>query len=294
MSEYNHGWWHSSDGLRLHFRDYPGSGAAERPPVLCLHGLTRNARDFEGLAAWLASAQGGGWRVICPEMRGRGLSAYAEDAMTYTPAHYVGDVLALLDEAGIGRAVVVGTSMGGIMAMVLGLVAPGRLAGAVLNDIGPVIEAAGLAKIGSYVGSDPRFADWQVGAEALRTTFATTYPGWGEADWLAMARRVMVADGGAIRFDYDPRIAEPFAAPPPSPEPDMWPGLEALGTQTGGAPLLLVRGGLSDILSAETLAEMERRVPGVRALTLADVGHAPTLDEPEAVAAIAALLEAVR
>ena len=299
MSEYNHGWWHSADGLRLHYRDYPGdgdtpSGGDGRPPVLCLHGLTRNARDFGGLAAHISSRQGGGWRVICAEMRGRGLSAYAPDAMSYTPAQYVGDVLALLDQAGIQRVVVVGTSMGGIMAMVLGLLAPARLAGAVLNDIGPVIEPEGLAKIGSYVGSDPRFAEWGEGAGALRATFATTYPDWGEGDWLAMARRVMVEDspadtGGAIRFDYDPRIAEPFAVPAP-PAPDLWPGLEALGS----LPLLLVRGGLSDILSAATLAEMAGRAPSARALTLADTGHAPTLDEPEARAAIASLLEAVR
>ncbi len=293
MSEYNHGWWHSADGLRLHYRDYPGFGVESRPAVLCLHGLTRNARDFEGVAAWLASADGGGWRVICAEMRGRGLSEYAPDAMTYTPAHYVGDVLALLDQAGIERVVLVGTSMGGIMAMVLALLVPERLAGAVLNDIGPVIEAEGLAKIGGYVGSDPRFADWGEAAQALRATFATTYPGWGEADWLAMARRVMVEAEGAIRFDYDPRIAEPFAQTgdgPAPPAPDLWPGLEALG----GIPLLLVGGGLSDILSAATLAEMQRRVPAARALTLADVGHAPTLDEPEARAAVEALLEAVR
>ena len=139
MSEYNHGWWHSADGLRLHYRDYPGDGDSPasgdgRPAVLCLHGLTRNARDFAGLAAHLSSRQGGGWRVICAEMRGRGLSAYAPDAMSYTPAQYVGDVLALLDQAGIQRVVVVGTSMGGIMAMVLGLLAPARLAGAVLNE----------------------------------------------------------------------------------------------------------------------------------------------------------------
>ena len=295
MSEFNEAWWNSADGLRLHYRDYPGTLDANRPPVLCLHGLTRNARDFEGLAAHLSSPGGGGWRVICPDMRGRGRSAYASDAMTYTPAHYVGDVLALLDQAGIGaakieRAVVIGTSMGGIMAMVLAMLAPERLAGVVLNDIGPVIEAEGLAKIGGYVGSDPRFSGWDEGAVALRTTFATTYPGWGEADWLAMARRVMVETDGAIRFDYDPRIAEPFAAVPVGTAPDLWPGLLALG----GGPLLMVRGGLSDILSAATLAEMASRVPGAQMLTVASTGHAPTLDEPEVVAAITRLLEAVR
>lgn len=294
MSGFIDSWWHSADGLRLHYRDYPGVVDGGRPPVLCLHGLTRNARDFDGLAATLASPAGGGWRVLCPDMRGRGQSAYAGDAMTYTPPHYVGDVLALLDQAGIDKVVVVGTSLGGLMAMGLALVARERLAGVVLNDIGPVIEAAGLAKIGGYVGADQRFAGWNEGAAALRGTFASAYPGWGESDWLTMARRLMVEEGGAIRFDYDPRIAEPFsavaAADPPAPAPDLWPGLEALG----GLPLLMLRGGLSDILSEETLAEMARRLPDASALTLPDIGHAPTLDEPEAVAAITRLLGAAR
>ena len=286
-------WWHSADGLRLHSRDYPGAGDNARPPVLCLHGLTRNARDFDGLAASLASPEGGGWRVLCPDMRGRGQSEYAGDAMTYTPPHYVGDVLGLLETAGIDKVVVVGTSLGGLMAMGLALVARERLAGVVLNDIGPVIEAAGLAKIGGYVGADQRFASWGEGAAALCVTFGSAYPGWGTSDWLTMARRLMVEDGGMIRFDYDPRIAEPFfaaaTADPPPPAPDLWPGLEALG----GLPLLMLRGGVSDILSAETLAEMARRLPDASALTLPGIGHAPTLDEPEAVAAIVRLLEAV-
>lgn len=312
MSGFEHGWWRSADGLRLHYRDYQGAGDPTRPAVLCLHGLTRNARDFEGLAARLSAREGsngsGGWRVICPEMRGRGMSDYAGDAMTYTPPHYGSDVLALLDQAGIGKAVVIGTSLGGLMAMGLALVAPERLAGVVLNDIGPVIEAKGLAKIGGYVGADRRFASWEAGVAALRGTFGSAYPLWGEAEWRVMARRLMVevaggnagaSAGASIRFDYDPRIAEPFfaaaAADPPPPAPDLWPGLEALGgAAMAGAPLLLLRGGLSDILSAETHAEMARRLPHAAALTLPDIGHAPSLDEPEAVAAILRLLEEVR
>ena len=293
MSEYRHGWWHSADGLRLHYREYPGSGEANRPVVLCLPGLTRNARDFAELAGRISSPSGGGWRVICAEMRGRGMSEYAADAATYTPLQYVGDVMALLDHAGISRAVIIGTSLGGVMAMVLGMLCPQRLAGAVINDIGPVIEAEGLAKIASYVGSDPRFAGWNAAAEALHERFAEMFPHWAPADWLAMAQRVMVEADGAIRFDYDPRIAEPFAAvaTESAPAPDLWPGLEGLGA---AGPLLVVRGGLSDILSVETLAEMERRVPGLESLSLPDIGHAPTLDEPEAAAAIARLLDRVR
>lgn len=311
MSAFNEGWWNSADGLRLHYRDYSGSGEnAGRPPVLCLHGLSRNSRDFEGLAARLSSPAGGGWRVICPDMRGRGRSEYASDPMTYTPAQYVGDVLELLDQAGLDRAgldqagiarvVVIGTSLGGLMAMAMAMLAPKRLAGVVLNDVGPVVEPEGLARIATYLGSDPRFASWEEGAGALRGTFATTYPDWGRADWLTMARRLMVeapAPGdtpgdvgqGPIRFDYDPRIAVPFFAGASAPLPDLWPALEAL-TAT---PLLFLRGALSEILSGATLEEMLRRAPGAEALSLPRIGHAPTLDEPEAVAAILRLLDKV-
>ena len=291
MSEFCDGWWQSGDGLRLHYRDYPGAGDDARPPVLCLPGLTRNARDFATLAARLAAPQGGGWRVLCPELRGRGLSGYAPDAMTYTPLHYVQDVLALLDQAGISRVVAIGTSLGGLMTMGMGMLCPQRLAGAVLNDVGPVLEPQGLAKIASYVGLDPHFSGWDEGAEALRATYGANFPRWRRADWLAMAHRVLVAEGdGTLRFDYDPRIAVPFLAGPAEPLPDLWPGLEALGK----GPLLLLRGALSDILSAETLAEMTRRAPGAEAVTLPDIGHPLTLDEPEAVAAILRLLGSVR
>jgi pimeloyl-ACP methyl ester carboxylesterase len=228
-------------------------------------------------------------------MRGRGRSAYAPDAMSYTPVQYVQDVLALLDQAGIARVVAIGTSLGGLMTMGLAMQYPQRLAGAVLNDVGPVLEPEGLANIASYLGTDPRFASWEEGAKALRATYARTFPLWQQADWLAMAHRVMVPDSdaagdGAIRFDYDPRIAVPFFAGSDAPLPDLWPGLEALGA----GPLLVLRGALSDILSAETLAEMTRRAPGMQALTLPDIGHPLTLDEPAAVAAILRLLDKVR
>lgn len=286
-------WWQSADGLRLHYRDYPGevgpgdAGNPARPPVLCLPGLTRNARDFATLAGHLSSGEGGGWRVLCAEMRGRGLSQYAEDAMTYTPLHYIQDVLTLLDQMEIERVVAIGTSLGGLMTLGLGMIAPERIAGAVLNDIGPVIEPEGLAKIGTYVGSDPRLPDWQTVADYLKATFAEAFPDWDEGDWLAMAHRVAVPDdvGSTLRFDYDPRIVEPMRAEG-GVLPDLWPGLEALATK----PLLFVRGGLSDLFSAETLAEMGRRAPGAEALTLPRVGHAPTLAEPGVAEAITRLL----
>ena len=131
-------YWTSPDGLKLHFRDYPGSN--ERPPLLCMHGLTRNSRDFADLADRVA----GTWRVIVPEMRGRGMSEYASDSATYNPLQYVQDVSALLEQEGIERFVAVGTSLGGLMTMLLAAIDPSRIAGAVLNDIAPEISPGGI------------------------------------------------------------------------------------------------------------------------------------------------------
>ena len=282
--------WTSRDGLRLHFRDYPAresTGPDNRPPLLCLHGLTRNARDFEDLAARLS----GQWRVICPDMRGRGDSDYARDPMTYSPVQYFDDIEALLEEQAITRFVAIGTSMGGLLTMMLAARAPERVAAAVLNDIGPEVDPAGLVRIREYVGQGRSHETWVHAARALQDTFQQAYPRYELADWLRMAKRVMViGSGGRIVFDYDMNIAIPFSAPAgATPAPDMWPMFDALI----GAPLLLVRGGLSNILAADTASRMAARAPGIELVTLPDVGHAPTLDEAPCVAAIDRLLARV-
>lgn len=287
MSGYQDGFWQGSDGLRLHFRDYPGF--PQGPPLLCLPGLTRNARDFEALATYFSSPAGGGWRVITAEMRGRGASSYAPDPASYTARRYVADVEALLDQLGIARCVVIGTSLGGLMAMMLALAAPQRLAGVVLNDIGPSVEVEGLVHIQSYLGLDERFADLDAVAAALRASFGAAFPDRDAAGWRRFAGQLTTRDEtGALRFDYDPRIAVPFGQPEAA-LPDLWPAIDVLAT----LPLLVIRGELSDILSEATLAAMVKRAPGCEVLRLARVGHVPTLDEPEARAAIARLLALV-
>jgi pimeloyl-ACP methyl ester carboxylesterase len=286
MSDFSDGYWQSADGLRLHYRDYVARGGEALPPVLCLPGLTRNARDFAGLAGRLSER----WRVICPEMRGRGDSDYSKNSETYNPIHYVQDVNLLLDALGVERFVVVGTSLGGLMAMILAMIAPARLAGVVLNDVGPVIEPAGLARIRDYVGQGRSYPTWMHAARDLEEDHATAFPDYAAQDWLDMAKRVMVlGQNGRIVYDYDMRIAEPFEKPGGEAGVDLWPGYDALA----GRPLLIVRGALSDILSGATLDEMLRRNPQAESVTLARIGHAPTLDEDEAVAAIDALLARV-
>lgn len=281
MNEYADCHWTSRDGLRLHYRDYPGR--ADRPPVICLPGLTRNARDSEAVAARLA----GEWRVLCPEMRGRGDSDYAKDATSYSPLQYVDDITVLLEETGIARFVAFGTSLGGLMTMVTAMTAPDRLAGALLNDIGPVIEPAGLARIKGYVGLGRSFPTWMHAARGLEESQSIAYPNYTIGDWLAMAKRLMVlSSNDRIVFDYDMKIAEPLAAMDSDTQADLWPGIDALA----GKPVLLVRGELSDVLGTATLAEMARRIPGAEAVTVSRTGHAPTLSEPEAVAGIDRLL----
>lgn len=282
---YEDRFWTSSDGLKLHFRDY--AGRADRPPLLCLPGLTRNARDFEPVAQRFA----GEWRVICPDMRGRGDSEYAKDSETYNPLTYAADVEGLLAAEGITRFVAIGTSLGGLMTMLFAMGDSSRIAAAVLNDVGPVIEAEGLERIRSYVGLLRSFPTWMHAARALEESQGDIYPDYAIADWLRLAKRVMDFTGsGRITFDYDMKIAEPFRQPGgESASPNMWPAFEALA----GRPVLTIRGELSDILSDATLKVMAARLPGMESVTIARTGHAPTLDEPEALDAIARLLDQI-
>jgi len=281
---YSEGEWSSADGLTLRYRDYPGP--ADRLPLLCIPGLTRNCRDFEPVAAAFA----GDRRVIAVDLRGRGHSDYARDSGSYMPLQYVADVAALLEQADLERVVAIGTSLGGIVIMLLAMAAPERIAGAVLNDIGPEIEAAGLARIRDYVGQGRSFPTWMHAARGLREQGAVAYPDFAISDWLRVAKRLMVVGpGGRIAFDYDMKIAEPFNRAEGAASADLWPALRALA----GRPVLALRGELSDILSAATLARMTREVDGLVAVTIPRVGHAPTLEEPSAQRAIAALLARV-
>lgn len=268
--------------LDLAARDYP-AGRADAPVLLMMHGLTRNSADFEPLARHLA----GTWRLIVPDQRGRGLSQWDPDPAQYRPDVYAQDMLALLDGLGIGRAGLVGTSMGGLMAMVMHAMRPDLAQAIVFNDIGPVLEPEGLARIQGYVGPGGAMADWQAAAERCRAINAAAFPDYDAADWLAFARRTCRENAdGTVSFAYDPAISESIAgADPQTVPPDMWPlwdGLDAV-------PVLVVRGALSDLLGAQTERAMAQRHSGpYEHVEVPRVGHAPILDEPPALAAILA------
>lgn len=278
------GYWWSNDGLRLHYRDYPGP--SDRPPILCMAGLTRNARDFETVAARLSPA----WRVIAVDFRGRGDSAYAKDAMTYVPLTYVQDVEKLLAELSIDRFVSFGTSLGGLVTMLLAATGHARIAAALLNDVGPVIEPAGLDRIRGYVGKGGSYPTWIHAARGIADLNDDVFPRYDLTDWLAMAKRLYrLSSSGRIVPDYDKKIAEPFRLPGGEAGIDLWPAFDALAN----VPTLIVRGARSDLLSAETANAMVARLRMATLVTVADVGHAPALDEVEARGAIDALLARV-
>jgi pimeloyl-ACP methyl ester carboxylesterase len=264
------------DGLKLHFRDFPG--ASERPPLLCLPGLTRNARDFADLAERYSPR----FRVIALDFRGRATSDYDPTPSRYNPLTYAGDVIELLDQLGLAQAIFVGTSLGGLVTMIIAATAPQRIAAAIINDVGPDVDPAGIARILSYVGKDNRFTSWDEAADTIAANYGSNFERFTHADWVAMAKRNCREENGEIRFDYDPAIAEPFRTAGPTPEVDLWPLFAALGRK----PLLVVRGERSDLLTVETAQKMQSVAPGMKLAVVPGVGHAPELNEPEATAAI--------
>jgi pimeloyl-ACP methyl ester carboxylesterase len=263
------------DGLRLHYRDYPGG---DGPPILCLPGLTRNARDF----AEFAERYSPRFRVLALDFRGRADSDYDPVPMRYNPLTYAGDVLQLLDQLGIPQAIFVGTSLGGLVTMTIAATAPQRIAATVLNDVGPDIDPGGVQRILSYVGKDMRFKSWDEMADTIAANYGAAFDRYTHEDWLKMARRNGREENGEVRFDYDMAIAEPFKTTGPTPHVDLWPFFKALGQK----PLLVVRGAKSDLLTVATAEKMQQAVPSMKLATVPGVGHAPELNEPEAVAAI--------
>lgn len=282
MTAYADRRWTSSDGLSLYARDYaPASGPAKLP-VVAIHGLTRNSADFDAIAPLIAQS---GRRVLAVDIRGRGKSDRAPDPMTYQPAVYAQDVLALLSQTGIERAVFMGTSMGGLITMALAAIRSKVIAGAIINDVGPEVAKEGLMRIAAYSGQPVDTPGWADAAAYAKRINQIAFPHYTDADWDAFARRIFrEGTEGAPVLDYDPDIAVPIrAAGAKALVPNLWPMFSRL---TKGRPVLLVRGENSDLLSEAIAAKMRKRAPRMDFVEVPGVGHAPMLDEAEAKGAI--------
>ena len=268
----------ASDGARLAFSD-TGTGT----PVLCLPGLTRTMADFDYLLPHLPP----GLRIIRMDYRGRGQSQWT-GAETYTVPTEARDALELLDHLGVARTAVLGTSRGGLIALALAVAARDRLTGVAFNDIGPVIERNGLERIFHYLGRNPTPKTHETLAEALPRVM----PGFANVPaerWLAEARKHYVQTEGGLRITYDPTLREAFIAAFSGPAFDAWPLFDALQ----GAPVALIRGANSDLLSKATADEMQSRRPDMIFADIPDRAHIPFLDEPGSLAALNRWLEAL-
>lgn len=266
----------AQDGLSLYVRDY-GDALSSAPPVLCLGGISRNARDFEALAPHLAGKR----RVVCPDYRGRGRSDYDSDWRNYQPIVYLRDVLDILTALDLHRVVVIGTSMGGLLAMALASARPGALSAVVLNDIGPEIDPAGIARIKKYMGADGGQADWDGAIGFLQGSYQNQFM-TSRDQWLSFAKRIYREEtGGGLVYDFDPAILKQLTSAPSGPM-THWPAFRALSR----FPVLAIRGDLSDILSQQTFDRMAEENPDLIRVTLPGVGHVPLLDEAQSVSAI--------
>jgi len=273
----------AADGLKLHARCY-GSRSASALPVVCLPGLARTEADFEPLARPLAGDPGRPRRVIALDYRGRGLSEYDRDPTNYNFQVELADVLAVITALDAAHAVFVGTSRGGILAMLLAALRPTAIAGVVLNDIGPVIEPKGLIRIKGYVGKLPQPRSFEEAAEILRRLFDAQFPRLTRADWLASAHRAFREVNGALLPAYDVNLAKTLEGVDfERPFPPLWAHFDALAH----VPLMVIRGANSDILSPATVEAMKARRASMEAIEVPDQGHAPLLVEPEIIARIA-------
>lgn len=266
----------SADGLKLFVRIYQPVAPSddERLPIVCLPGLSRNGRDFHQLALRLSRATDGRRRVVCLDYRGRGHSDWDPDPAHYTVPVETGDVIAICAALGIGRAIFFGTSRGGLILHILAALKPELIAGSVLNDIGPVIENAGLAQIRTYLSASPAPASWGEAAQILKQTHGQSFPALAHDDWQDMAFAIYRKIDGRIVPDFDPALLNPLRdLDLDQPLPNLWPQFDLLAK----APVLAIRGALSTLLSAGTLGEMHKRSPQVETRLVEGQGHTPLL-----------------
>jgi pimeloyl-ACP methyl ester carboxylesterase len=245
--------------------------------------VARNSKDFHELALHLSGQR----RVLCPDYRGRGKSEWDSDYRNYRPEVHLSDLVHLMTAAQVHRAVIVGTSYGGLLAMGLGVIQPTCLAGVILNDVGPEISDSGASRISGYIGKDVRHSGWEAAAAAAKAQFGAAFPDADDDAWMDSARRMYVDDGeGQLRLDYDLALGKALQEQSGN-VPDLWPVYGSLSH----IPVLAIRGALSDVLSESTFARMAEIKPDLIRVTVPNIGHAPMLDEPECLKAIDEFLE---
>jgi len=268
----------SGDGLQLFYRDFAPLTRPSKLPVLCLPGLTRNSRDFTHVAERIRRDR----RVLCADLRGRGRSQHDPAWQNYHPGTYLADIGLLLDDAGVTRCVLLGTSLGGILSMLLAATNPSLVAGVILNDVGPEVAPAGLARIAAYVGRHAPPASWDEAVATVRATYEIGMPGLSHDEWVVHTKRSYSDVGGVPQLDMDPMIGEAVRSAPAAAAPDLWPLFAALRP----VPTLALRGATSDILAVTTFDRMLLEKPDLARVEVPQRGHTPMLDEPASVAAI--------
>ncbi len=270
--------FNSGDGLQLFYRDFAPLTRSPKLPVLCLPGLTRNSRDFTHVAERIRQDR----RVFCADLRGRGRSQHDPVWQNYHPGTYLADIGLLLQDAGVTRCVLLGTSLGGILSMLLAAMNPQLVAGVILNDVGPEVAPEGLARIAAYVGRHAPPASWDEAVATVRATYEIGMPGLTHEEWVAHTKRSYSDAGGVPRLDMDPMIGEAVRSAPSAAAPDLW----ALFAALLPVPTLALRGAASDILAVATFDRMLREKPDLVRVEVPQRGHTPMLDEPVSVAAI--------
>ncbi len=277
----------STDGLRLRGRSIgpkDNRNGSIHLPVLCLPGLTRTAEDFDVVARALASDPAAPRRVVSMDYRGRGQSDYDPDSSKYNVVVESGDVLAVAAAAGISRAILLGTSRGGIISMVLAAAQPALLAGVILNDVGPALDINGLLKIKGYIANPPPLKTWDDAANSLKALSARVFPTLTDDDWMAWAHRAFRAEGDGLVRTYDPKLGHVFdSVDPDNPPPPIW----ELFDKMAEVPLMLIHGTLSDLLTAQGVKDMMARRGDLEVVDVPDQGHAPLLEDQPTIARIA-------
>lgn len=288
MADYKDVYYQSSDGLRLYARDYPclDETVDSVPVVLCMHGLTRNSADFAGLANHLCQ----NYRVVSVDNRGRGRSDYDSNTSNYTPVTYVQDMFTLLGVLEIDQVILCGTSMGGLMSLIMTAMQPERVRGIVINDIGPEIDPAGLERIKGYVGNSRPVKSWDEAIAQAREINEIAFPDFSDQEWEEFTRGLYREDDGVPVLAYDPAISQPMNADDSSAvPPDLWPLFDTITA----IPMLVIRGESSDILAPGCVAAMREKKPDLAFAEIPRRGHAPTLNEPASRLAIDRFLTAL-